>query len=92
MKPYYFLRPDICPNCGEQSLELYNRYDDSMRLTDAIENKEEDILQKLNARYFRCTRCGADYPINWVFGKPIPLTNSTFDIFFSQFKSCKTIN
>lgn len=90
MQPYYINRSDICPRCKEQSLELFNLYNNPLHLTEAIDNGEDILLQKLNARYFKCESCGAEYPINWIGTKPIPLLPDMYKLFFSSFKLFKS--
>ena len=85
--PIKFVEPTICNKCGNDSLEIYDNKDRSMHLKSHLENGEEALLQKLCARYFKCSSCGAEYPIQWIDNKPIPLAMSTFDLFFDRFKS-----
>lgn len=87
IRPFEFADPDICNNCGCRSLELYNRYDKPMGLSLAIKSGEIEMFQKMNARYFRCKRCGAEFLIQWNSNIPIPLTDRSFDMFFEMYKT-----
>lgn len=86
IEPIKFIKSTICNECGYDSLEIYDNRDKPMHIKSHIENGEELLLQRLGARYFKCTNCGADYPIQWINDKPMPLAMSTFDLFFDRFK------
>lgn len=87
IRPFYFERPNVCNNCKTRSLELYNMYDKPLNIAAMICNNELEMAEKLNARYFKCKKCGQEYPIQWIDKKPYPLQWSTYQLFFDQFKS-----
>ena len=87
IKPIKFIDPVICNSCGNRSLEIYNRYDKPMGLTLAIQSGEIEMFQKMNVRYFKCKKCGAEFPIQWRDNIPIPLTDGNYDMFFEMYKN-----
>lgn len=90
MIPYIFERPDVCNNCRQCFLELYNVYNKPVGLSNAIDTGEINILHKLNVRYFKCKNCGFEFPIQWQKdGTPIPLTHSNIDLFMTSYKKVK---
>lgn len=86
VRPITFVKATICNECGCDSLELYDSHDRPMGVKSYYDNNDTEILSRLNARYFKCTNCGADYPIQWIGNKPIPLTMGTYELFFNRFK------
>lgn len=75
---FYVMRMDRCQNCGNQTLEIYDYFNNPMgykSIVDLFMSNQKMPLSLMNKRAFytiRCKKCGKMYPIIWVGGFPLP--------------------
>lgn len=87
--PFIVDRPDICPYCKAQRIELlsFNGYPQNYSsAVDAYLRGYNISFNKYEIRSMRCKSCNKEFTIDWTSGFPMPLT-STFrtDVFFSRY-------
>lgn len=99
---FYVYRMDRCQNCGNQSLEIYDYFNNPMGYKDIAtrfitakikDSLPESILNKRPFYTFRCKQCGKTYPIIWINGFPVPEFSASYvRDFISEFQSLNSKN
>ena len=71
-----FLRPDVCPKCKRQAIELYDYYGNSIGYRNIIDKwmygYHENITHRYSIYNMKCKTCGQQYNIIWRDGIPLP--------------------
>ena len=88
-QPIRFIRPDICPYCKSQKIELlsFNGYPQhySDCVTDYLRGKAV-IFNKYEIRSMKCKACNKEFIIDWSSGFPKPLLdNNKLNYFIYEF-------
>lgn len=89
IEPIKFIRPDVCPNCKAQRIELisFNGYPQhySEAVTNYLKGKMT-YFDKYEIRSMKCKSCNKEYIIDWssVFPKPL-LDNNKLNYFLYGF-------
>jgi hypothetical protein len=90
MNPIVFLKRTYCPDCGTDTMEIYNMYNKPIGYPAMVRNfSTSQVLEFLNQEkyplsYIKCTKCNRTYLINWTDGLPKPLFDT--DIIHSKFR------
>lgn len=89
--PILNIRPDICPICKAQRIELFSFNGYPQKYSEAVNYMLQGYDVKFNQyeiRYMKCQHCNKEFVIDWSGGFPRPLRD-TFksDRFFQEFFS-----
>lgn len=91
--PFIEIRPDICPFCKAQRIELFsfNNYpQDYSKAVNAHLSGFEVSYNKWEIRFMKCRSCNKEFTIDWSGGFPRPLRDlSKSERFFDEFKEDK---
>ena len=93
--PVLFHRPDFCPRCKRNTIEVFDYFNNPMGYTKIIDRYEkrapvDDLLNRRAIYRMRCKSCSKVYAIRWDGPYPIPdvypthENNREFIAFFSQ--------
>lgn len=89
ISPILFNRPDMCPNCKSQKIELisFNNYPQGYSgAVDAYLSGYAVTFDKYEIRSMRCKSCTKEFVIDWTYGFPKPLRDTDkSNIFFMEF-------
>jgi hypothetical protein len=89
INPIIFNRPDMCPNCKSQKVELmsFNNYPQGYGwAVDAYLSGYSVSFDKYEIRSMRCKSCTKEFVIDWTYGFPKPLRDTDkSNIFFMEF-------
>lgn len=88
--PIVFNRPDYCPNCNTNSIEIYNGKNQPCRLTLHLNmGRIDKLISENQLMYMKCNHCKRQYKINWMDSETfIPMNDENFFInkFIANFK------
>lgn len=83
VNPIRRLLPCECPNCGNKSVSIYDKFDRRINYPllckyntfDQIKNK----LEKSDLKYMRCDSCKSVFVLDWTRKEiPYPITKDTY--------------
>lgn len=87
--PIIFNRPDMCPRCKSQKIELisFNNYPQGYSgAVDAYLSGYAVNFDKYEIRSMKCKSCTKEFVIDWAYGFPKPLKDTDkSNIFFMEF-------
>lgn len=75
--PIIFYRPDFCPNCKKNSIELFDFFNSPMKynlIADKYMTREpvSFLINKKAIYRMRCRSCGKIFQIRWEGEYPLP--------------------
>lgn len=79
--PWYIDLPGeaYCPYCGGELIELYDELNRPRHYRKLLELHQDDKrlitykFDRIVLSHFKCNGCNRKYPINWIYGYPVPL-------------------
>lgn len=86
ISPVKRLLPSKCPNCGQESISIYDRFDRRINyvLLCKYNNFEqiEKKLEKSELKYMKCDRCKTIFCLDWTRkGIPYPINKNIYTKF-----------
>lgn len=90
IEPLIAIRPDICPYCKAQRIEIFsfNNYpQDYSKAVNAYFSGFDVSYNKWEIRSMKCRSCNKEFIIDWSTGFPKPLRDiDKKNMFFEEFK------
>ena len=74
--PVSFSRPDLCPKCNNQGIEIYDYFGHPLNYRHIIDRWMNGLSNNLDNKYpiyiMKCKNCGCLYNIIWNNDYPLP--------------------
>lgn len=87
-----YLREDTCPKCmSERSLDLYDEYNKRAYFSVMLDQHKTDKLLSRRLYYFKCSKCGEEFNIDWSNPSriPVPLNNKKISVFLQDYAATR---